>query len=187
VQGLILNWSPEWQCLRPLRNSVQEVSLQDLVWIQVASYPAVIGSPIGRPHSWPSDLGLAGEIVNKNLFLTDLPSLKKYIYFNCLSYPLVLQTRWLKMLVCCLMQETFLQNKMHSFSHPLLQRIRQMMLPSAYWLLSLFKPVSKYNIDVAVTITSHEGSQIPRDHLVTVIRISKFWCCWWSLVAYQTC
>ena len=28
---------------------------------------------------------------------------------------------------------------------PLLQRIRQMMLPSAYWLLSLFKPVSKYN------------------------------------------
>jgi hypothetical protein len=27
----------------------------------------------------------------------------------------------------------------------LLQRIRQIMLPSAYWLLSLFKPVSKYN------------------------------------------
>ena len=28
---------------------------------------------------------------------------------------------------------------------PLLQRIRQMMLPSAYWLLNLFKTVSKYN------------------------------------------
>ena len=38
---------------------------------------------------------------------------------------------------CCLMQETTLQNKMHYYS--------QMMLPSAYWLLSLFKPVSKYN------------------------------------------
>ena len=41
------------------------------------------------------------------------------------------------MLLCCLMQETTLQNKMHYYS--------QIMLPSAYWLLSLFKPVSKYN------------------------------------------
>jgi hypothetical protein len=43
----------------------------------------------------------------------------------------------------CLMQETTLQNKMQYYSYHLLQRIRQIMLPSAYWLLSLLKFVSK--------------------------------------------
>ena len=46
------------------------------------------------------------------------------------------------MLLCFLMQETTLQNKIHYYSHTI---IRQIMLPSAYWLLSLFKPVTKYN------------------------------------------
>ena len=48
-------------------------------------------------------------------------------------------------MLCCLMQDATLQKKMHYYSQTILQRIRQMMLPSSYWLLSVFKTVSKYN------------------------------------------
>ena len=48
------------------------------------------------------------------------------------------------MLLCCLMQETLYKIKCIIIPTPLLQRIRHIMLPSAYWLLSLFKPVSKH-------------------------------------------
>jgi hypothetical protein len=54
-----------------------EVSRQTLVRSQAVPQPAVIGSPIGRRTIGPASSGL-GEglagIVNKNLFLTDLPS-----------------------------------------------------------------------------------------------------------------
>ena len=49
------------------------------------------------------------------------------------------------MLLCCYMQETTYKIKCIIIPILLLQRISQIMLPSAYWLLSLFKPVSKYN------------------------------------------
>jgi hypothetical protein len=48
--------------------SVHEALLQFMVKIQAVAHLVMIGSPIGRPT-----LDLA-VIVNKNLFLTDLPS-----------------------------------------------------------------------------------------------------------------
>jgi hypothetical protein len=61
---------PEWCSGLKHCISVQEVSLQSLVQIQAVSHLAVIGSPIGWCTIGPGLL----VIVNKNLFLTDLPS-----------------------------------------------------------------------------------------------------------------
>jgi hypothetical protein len=44
------------------------------------------------------------------------------------------------------MQETTLQNKMHYYSLNIITENPKIMLRSAYWLLKLFKPASKYNI-----------------------------------------
>ena len=56
-----------------------EASLQTLARFQAVSQPAVIESPIGRRIIGPASSGLGfgkGEAVtvNKNVFLTDLPS-----------------------------------------------------------------------------------------------------------------
>jgi hypothetical protein len=57
------------------------------------------------------------------------------------------------MLLWCLIQEITSQNKMCYYSHSI---VRQIMLPSAYWLLNLFKHVSKYN-----TATLRQKSYLP--------------------------
>ena len=49
------------------------------------------------------------------------------------------------MLLCYLMEKPLYKIQCIIIFIPFLRRIRQIMLPSAYWLLILFKPVSKYN------------------------------------------